>query len=100
MADYDLVVRGGTIVDGSGAEPFVGDVGIRDGRIVQVGNVTGQADLAAYLADCHQSKYLFGGMLVWVLFYAGISRLLPQRQFLHDLVCGTRVIDHRDQLPV
>lgn len=55
--------------------------------------------LAAYLADWHQSKYLFGGMLVWALFYAGISRLMPQQQFLHDLVCGTRVIDHRDRLP-
>jgi len=55
--------------------------------------------LAAWLAGWHQSKYLFGGMLVWALFYAGISRLLPQQQFLHDLVCDTRVIDHRDQLP-
>ena len=26
---YDLVVRGGTIVDGTGAAPFVGDVAIR-----------------------------------------------------------------------
>ena len=56
--------------------------------------------LAAWLAGWHQTKYLLGGMLVWGLFYAGISRLLPQQQFLHDLICGTRVIDHRDQLPV
>jgi N-acyl-D-aspartate/D-glutamate deacylase len=35
----DLVVRGGTIVDGSGAEPFSGDVGVRDGRIAAVGRV-------------------------------------------------------------
>ena len=55
--------------------------------------------LAAWLADWHQSRYMLGGMLVWAFFYAGISRLLPQQQFLHDLVCGTRVIDHRDQLP-
>ena len=31
---YDLVVRGGTIVDGTGAAPFVGDVAIQGGVIV------------------------------------------------------------------
>lgn len=38
---YDLVIRGGTIVDGTGAEPFVGDVAIRGGKIVAVGAVEG-----------------------------------------------------------
>ena len=32
----DLIVRGGTIVDGTGSEPFVGDVAIEGGRIVAV----------------------------------------------------------------
>jgi N-acyl-D-amino-acid deacylase len=36
---YDLVIRGGTIFDGSGGAPFVGDVGIRNDRIVYVGPV-------------------------------------------------------------
>lgn len=39
----DLLVRGGTIVDGSGAARFSGDVGIRDGRIVEVGRITESA---------------------------------------------------------
>lgn len=34
---YDLLIRNGTIVDGSGGEPFVGDVAVRDGVIAAVG---------------------------------------------------------------
>lgn len=40
---YDLVIRGGTIVDGLGGEPFVGDVAVRDGVIASVGAVEGDA---------------------------------------------------------
>jgi len=35
----DLVIRGGLIVDGTGVEPFQGDLGIRDGRVAAVGKV-------------------------------------------------------------
>jgi N-acyl-D-aspartate/D-glutamate deacylase len=35
----DLLLKGGTIVDGSGKEPFEGDVAIRGERIVAVGEV-------------------------------------------------------------
>ncbi len=41
--EYDLIVRGGTIADGSGAEPFIGDVAIKDGVIAAVGQVEGEA---------------------------------------------------------
>jgi N-acyl-D-amino-acid deacylase len=40
---YDLVVRNGTVVDGSGAAPFIGDVAVRAGMIVAVGTVRGSA---------------------------------------------------------
>ncbi len=36
---YDLVVKNGVIVDGSGLPRYRGDVGVRDGRIVTVGRI-------------------------------------------------------------
>ena len=39
----DLLIRGATVVDGSGGEPFVADVGIQDGRIAQVGHISSAA---------------------------------------------------------
>jgi len=38
---YDIIIRNGTIVDGLGGEPYVGDVAVRDGVIAAVGNVNG-----------------------------------------------------------
>ena len=40
---YDRVIRGGTIVDGSGIAAFTGDVAIQGGKIVEVGRVSGAA---------------------------------------------------------
>jgi N-acyl-D-amino-acid deacylase len=41
---YDLLIRNGTIIDGLGGAPYVGDVAISDGVIAAVGTVTGDAE--------------------------------------------------------
>ncbi len=38
---YDVILRGGTIVDGTGTKPFVGDVGLIGDRIAAVGTIAG-----------------------------------------------------------
>ena len=40
---YDLAIRNGTIVDGLGSEPYVGDVAVADGVIAAVGSVDADA---------------------------------------------------------
>jgi N-acyl-D-aspartate/D-glutamate deacylase len=40
---HDLVIRGGTVVDGSGGAPVEADVAIDDGRIAAVGTIGGRA---------------------------------------------------------
>ena len=40
---HDLVIKGGTIVDGTGAPARAGDVAIQDGRIQELGQVEGAA---------------------------------------------------------
>jgi N-acyl-D-amino-acid deacylase len=43
MADYDLILRGGTVHDGLGSPARVADVAVKDGRIAAIGTVTGTA---------------------------------------------------------
>ncbi len=43
MAQFDLIIRNGTIHDGTGAPGRVGDVAVKDGRIAAIGTVKGDA---------------------------------------------------------
>jgi N-acyl-D-amino-acid deacylase len=44
----DLLIRGGTVVDGSGGKRYAADVGVLDGRIAKIGRIT---DAAARTID-------------------------------------------------
>jgi hypothetical protein len=41
---FDLVIRGGTVYDGTGAEGRVADVGVKDGRIAAIGSLDPSGD--------------------------------------------------------
>lgn len=43
MADYDLKITGGMIYDGEGGAPFTGDIAIKAGQIVAIGEAPGHA---------------------------------------------------------
>lgn len=42
IQDLTLVVRNGTVVDGTGADPYEADVAVSGGRIVEIGKVAGR----------------------------------------------------------
>jgi N-acyl-D-aspartate/D-glutamate deacylase len=46
-AAFDLVIRGGRVVDGTGVPPYTADLGVRDGRIARVGRIADADDRAA-----------------------------------------------------
>jgi N-acyl-D-amino-acid deacylase len=48
---FDLVIRGGTIIDGTKAPRFKADVGIRDGRIAAIGELDAASAARAIQAD-------------------------------------------------
>lgn len=42
MAQHDLVIRSGSVIDGTGREAFTADVAIQNGQIAEVGQVSGK----------------------------------------------------------
>lgn len=57
---FDVIIRRATIVDGTGSEPFVADVGVRGERIVALGDL--EASSATTIIEA-QGRYLAPGFI-------------------------------------
>ncbi|RRS03059.1 RDD family protein [Aquabacterium soli] len=76
-----------------------------DGLPLTLAQATGRAVLSwlwfapplllAWAAQWHHGKSIGSLLTLWMVAYALSSFFLPRRQFLHDVLCGTRVIDTR-----
>jgi N-acyl-D-aspartate/D-glutamate deacylase/nitrite reductase/ring-hydroxylating ferredoxin subunit len=42
MTDYDIIIKGGTVVDGTRTPRYVSDIAIKDGKISQIGGLKGK----------------------------------------------------------
>jgi len=51
MFEYDIVIKGGYVIDGTGNPWFRADIGILNGRIVKVGRINGESAEKAIDAD-------------------------------------------------
>lgn len=49
---YDILIRNGRLVDGTGAPAFHGNIAVKDGRIAGIGDVDGLADEVIDASDC------------------------------------------------
>jgi N-acyl-D-aspartate/D-glutamate deacylase len=58
---HDIVIRGGTIIDGTGRAAFTGDVAIGGGRIAAVGGKAGPARREIDAAGLHRSDRTTSG---------------------------------------
>ena len=47
---HDVVIRGGTVVDGSGGEPYMADIAISGEKIAEIGSISeaGRREIDAY----------------------------------------------------
>lgn len=62
---YDIVVRGGTVYDGLGGEPFLGDVAIAGDKIAAVGDL-GPATISDHATFPDPQQYATGVEQVFV----------------------------------
>ena len=81
--DYDVIIRSGTIYDGTGNLPYPGDVGIADDRIAIVGDLSGRTGTIEVDARGKAVSPGFINMLSW----ANVS-LIEDGRGMSDLKQG------------
>ncbi len=40
---HDILIKGGTVIDGTGKTRFIADIAIKDGKIVEIGKISSPA---------------------------------------------------------
>jgi N-acyl-D-aspartate/D-glutamate deacylase len=115
---YDLIIRNGRIIDGSGIPGFHGDVAISGGNIMEVGHVSGDADqvldargmvIAPGFVDNHTH---YDAQVIWdplctYSCYHGVTTvvtgncslgLAPAHSYDHDMLSS--VLSHVEAIPL
>ena len=87
---YDLLIKNGRIVDGSGMPAFRGDVGIKNGKIAEIGKLSGPAKT---------STKTIAIITVWQVFL-GIATLLMQAPELLAAAHNAVINDCRSVSPM
>ena len=81
--EFDVLIRGGTIYDGSGGTPYVADVGLRGDRIAAIGDLSGRDAVREVDAAGLAVAPGFINVLSWAT-----ESLLEDPRGLSDLVQG------------
>ena len=77
--DLDLVIRNGTVVDGTGAEPFDADIAVAGGQIVEIGKIAAWAGLALILVTIFD-------VITRRFFVLGSTKLQEAEWHLHTIL--------------
>ena len=61
---YDLLIKNGTVVDGTGSQPVQADVAVADGKIAEIGKITEGAKKVIDASDLTVTPGLRNRLLV------------------------------------
>ena len=57
MSQFDLIVRAGTVFDGTGSESFTADIGVKDGVIREIGRINAKTYHCVFLEHTQAAHY-------------------------------------------